>query len=33
LPGVRLHYARPPIVAAEVELEVRAQAQELTLRT
>jgi hypothetical protein len=33
LPGVRLPYARPPIVSAEVELEVRALAQELTLRT
>lgn len=33
LPGVRLHYARPPIVGAEVELEARALARELTLRT
>jgi hypothetical protein len=32
-PGVRLHYARPPIVGAEVELEARALTQELTLRT
>lgn len=31
--GVRLHYARPPIVGAEVELEARSLAQELTLRT
>ena len=31
--GVRLHYARPPIVEAEVELEARGVAAELTLRT
>jgi hypothetical protein len=31
--GVRLHYARPPIVDAEVELEARGVAVELTLRT
>ena len=30
--GVRLHYARPPIIEAEVELEARGAA-ELTLRT
>jgi hypothetical protein len=33
LSGVRLHHARPPIVGSEVELEARAVAQELTLRT
>jgi len=31
--GVRLHYARPPIVESEVELEARGVAAELTLRT
>ncbi|HTO43907.1 MAG TPA: hypothetical protein VML56_07515 [Burkholderiales bacterium] len=31
--GVRLHNARPPIVDAEVELEARGVAAELTLRT
>jgi len=31
--GVRLHHARPPIVGSELELEARAVAQELTLRT
>jgi hypothetical protein len=31
--GVRLHYARPPIVGSEVELEARAVAHELTLPT
>ena len=33
LGGVRLHYARPPIVGAEVELEAKGLARELTLRT
>lgn len=33
LGGVRLHYARPPIIGAEVELEVRGLTRELTLRT
>jgi hypothetical protein len=32
-PGVRFHYARPPIVGSEVELEARGLVQELTLRT
>jgi hypothetical protein len=32
-PGVRLHYARPPIVGSEVELEARGLVQELTLST
>jgi hypothetical protein len=31
--GVRFHYARPPIVGSEVELEARGLAQELRLRT
>jgi hypothetical protein len=31
--GVRLHYARPPIHGAEVELEVRGVMQEITART
>ena len=31
--GVRVHYARPPIVGAEVELEARGLTQELILRT
>ncbi|PWT74790.1 MAG: hypothetical protein C5B46_03500 [Proteobacteria bacterium] len=33
LSGVRVHYARPPIVGSEVELEVRAIARELVLHT
>ena len=31
--GVRFHYARPPIVGSEIELETRAVVQELSLAT
>jgi len=31
--GVRLHYARPPIIGSEIELETRGVVQELSLAT